>query len=73
MSGRQRESEQGSAAMVKSRHLFAGYFDRTPEERPKNAGIAGRSGQRAVVAVILVQATGQQRSYVETRNLHFLI
>lgn len=59
--------------MVKFRHLFAGYFDRIPEERPENAGIARRSGQRAVVAVIFVQTIGEQRPYVEARNLHFLI
>lgn len=54
-------------------HLFAGYGDVIPEQSPQDAGVARRSRQRPVVAVILVQTCRQQRSDVETRNLHFLI
>lgn len=44
-----------------------------PEHRPQDAGIARRSRQWAVIAIILIQTCRQQRSDVETGNLHSLI
>lgn len=58
---------------ILSRHLFAWDCDGIPEERPENTGIARRGRQRPVVAVIFIQTIGEQRSYVESRNLHLLI
>ena len=44
-----------------------------PEQCPQDAGIARRSGQGPVVAVILIQTCRQQFSDVEAGHLHSLI
>ena len=54
-------------------HLLLGDLYGAPEQCPEHAGVTRRGGQGAVVAVVLVQPSRQQRTDVETGHFYSLI